>query len=123
MKYSKNFERDYNWYLKYKNIFDFSGSIYNFSIDLENGKSAKECFYIYDNSGNIIPTNEPFLLQEILNCKKSINLHIKMWVDSLAEGTLFESDIEDLKQEFELLPWMVNAIKNQKTKVKLIGKI
>lgn len=120
MKYSKNFERDYNWYLKYKNIFDFSGSIFNVDIDTEHGKSAKESFYIYDNNGKTIPTNEPFLLQEILNCKKSINLHIKMWVDSLAEGTLFESDIEELTKEFELLPWMVSAINNQKTKVKLI---
>lgn len=26
MKYSNNFERDYNWYLKWKDIFNFSGS-------------------------------------------------------------------------------------------------
>ena len=26
IKYSKNFERDFNWYLKYKDIFTFSGS-------------------------------------------------------------------------------------------------
>lgn len=93
MKYLANFERDYNWYLKYKDKFTFSGSLpESFNIDLINGKTAKECFYIRDTYGKKkfteISCKEPELLAQILLCKESINFHIKMWAESRAEGTL-----------------------------------
>ena len=58
MKYSKKFERDYNWYLSVSHIFFFDGTNEYFNkkgVDLiqfdENGKTAKECFYLYDTNG------------------------------------------------------------------------
>jgi hypothetical protein len=111
MKYSKNFERDYNWYLKYKDIFTFDGSPNRLlNIDLENGYNAKHCFYILDSTGKLLSTNEPRLLSELLKCKGSINFHIKMWVEGIAEGI---SNINEFIEEFELLDWMIKAIENQ----------
>ena len=112
MKYSKNFERDYEWYLKYKNIFTFDGNMNTSDkvIFSENGKSAKECFYIQDSQGKIVSTNEPELLFQLYKCKGSINFHIKMWVEGIAEGV---SNINEFIVEFELLEWMIKAIENQ----------
>lgn len=111
MKYSKNFERDYAWYLKYKDIFTFDGSPNRLlNVDLENGYNAKHCFYILDSTGKLLPTNEPRLLSELLKCKGSINFHIKMWSEGVYEGI---SNINEFIKEFELLDWMVKAIENQ----------
>ena len=119
MKYSKNFERDYNWYLKYKDIFDFSGSPDSKELVIkdENGLTAKECFYYRDSTGVIKPTKEPILLAQIYKCKESINFHIKMWAETRAEGTLPKIEFEnELSKEYELLDWMIEAVENQKYK-------
>ena len=86
MKYSENFERDYNWYLKYKDIFNFDGTSeyldkHNNSIfieDNEKGLSAKECFYIYDSQGKVSSCREIELYKQIHKCKGSINFNIKI---------------------------------------------
>lgn len=110
-KYSKNFERDYDWYMKYKHVFLFDGSHDRLlHVDLENGYNAKHCFYTLDSTGKLLPTSEPRLLSELLKCKGSINLHIKMWVEGIHEGTF---TIDEFTEEFELLPWMIKAIENQ----------
>lgn len=116
MKYSKNFERDYDWYLKYKDSFDFDGSIDTSDkvIYDENGKTAKECFYRYDSMGKILPTSEPELLFKIYKCKGSINFNIKMWAEDRAKGYLPKINFQDIINEFELLPWMVEAVEKQK---------
>lgn len=133
MRYSNNFERDYNWYMKYKNVFTFSGSdSYKRNvIESKNGKSAKECFYKHDSTGKVIPTNEPELLLSIFACKAGINFQIKQWAEGRADGTLpgieFSVSIRDgekikreeiltIEEEYELLPWMVDAVENQKVK-------
>jgi len=84
MKFSKNFERDYNWYLKYKDIFIFSGSPTK-KIETGNKYSAKEAFYLYDSQGKLVSTYEPELLQQIFKCKESINFQIKQWVEGLTD--------------------------------------
>lgn len=82
MKYSKNFERDYKWYLSVSDIFSFDGTkdyCNKKGIDLiqfdKAGKSAKECFYLYDTMGVIKPTCEPEELESLLKTKGSVNLH------------------------------------------------
>lgn len=112
MKYSTNFERDYEWYLKYKHIFTFDGNVNTKDkvVFSETGKSAKECFYVFDSQGKIIPTNEPELLFELHKCKGSINFNIKMWVEGISEGTFV---ISEFINEYELLQWMIKAIENQ----------
>lgn len=117
MRYSKNFERDYIWYLKYKDTFDFDGSCETtnkIKIDLEKGKAAKECFYIYDSKGIIIYTSEPNLLYQLFKCKGSINFNIKMWAEDRGKGYLGKNEFQEIIKEFELLPWMVEAVEKQK---------
>lgn len=119
MKYSSNFERDYNWYLKYKDEFDFDGTpdTWDKVVYDVNGKSAKECFYKYDSTGKIIPTCEPELLYQIHKCKGSINFNIKMWAEERGKGWLGKIEfMRDHVQEFELLDWMINAVEQQRMK-------
>lgn len=117
MKYSESFERDWNWYYKYRNIFTFDGSYDRIlSYDEFEGYNAKHCFYILDSKGKVLQTNEPRLLTEILKCKGSINLHIKMWAEDRAKGILPKIEFEKIIEEFELLPWMTEAVEKQKFK-------
>jgi hypothetical protein len=123
MKFSKSFERDYNWYFKWRSVFNFDGNnnyVNKQGRDLivpsVNGKSAKECFYIFDSIGKIEPCREPELLKEILRAKGSINFNIKMWGESRAEGTLPKIEFTEIVKEFSLLDWMVEAVENLKAK-------
>ena len=115
MKYSKNFQRDYEWYLKYKNEFTFSGSPRK---KIEKGEiyTAKECFYLYDSQGKLHPCKEPELLQQIFLCKESINFHIKEWSQDRAKGYLPKVEFLKIVYQYDLLDWMVKAVENQKFK-------
>lgn len=115
MKYSKNFERDYDWYLKYKEVFTFSGSPRK-KIKEGGLYSAKEAFYLYDSQGKLNPCTETDLLQQILLCKESINFHIKQWSEDRAKGYLPKTEFDSIIKEYELLDWMVNAVERQKYK-------
>jgi hypothetical protein len=116
MAYSKAFERDWEWYLKYKSVFTFDGSPKREILKDKNGKTAKECFYLLDSQGKKVPTSEPELLQEILKCKGSINFMIKEWAQDRAKGYLPKVCFQEIVEEFELLGWMVNAVEMQKNK-------
>lgn len=117
-KYSPNFERDYTWYLKYKDVFTFDGTLHTsdkVKYD-EKGKDAKYCFYIFDSRGKVIPTNEPELLFQIHKCKGSINFNIKMWAEDRGKGWLSKLEFDEIVKEYELLDWMVEAVEKQKVK-------
>ena len=118
MKYSKNFERDYEWYFKYKNIFTFDANIETnkFIISSPDGENAKYCFYKKDSEGKVIPTREPDILFKLLKCKGSINFQIKEWAIDRGKGWLGYKEFEDIIKEFELLDWMIDAVENQKYK-------
>lgn len=136
MKFSKNFERDWEWYFKYRKHFIFDGSFpKEIEEDIVNGKTAKECFYIFDTHGKLVPTKELELLHEIFKCKGSINFMIKEWAQDRNKGYLplvefskrlckeyyntpdeFLGEHTDIETEFELLEWMVIAVENQKNK-------
>jgi hypothetical protein len=113
MKYSDNFERDYNWYLKYGHIYKFDGSLDPIVIYDEHGKDAKYCFYKYDSTGKLPPTNQPNLLVDIIKAKRSINFHIKMWAEGVAERISFMSEFMNL----DLLDWQIKAIKRQADRI------
>ena len=114
MKYSSNFDRDYNWYLKNKDIFGFSGSI---PKKIELGiKTPKECFFIFDSQGKLEPCSDPILLQQILLCKESVNFQIKEWAQDRAKGYLPKIEFEKIIKEFNLLNWQIKAVENQKYK-------
>jgi len=123
MKYSKKFERDFEWYSKNSNIFNFDGSFeyYNKVGESlihfeENGVPAKKAFYLYDSQGKIVKTKEPELLRELYKCKGSINLNIKMWAEDRAKGILPKILFDEMVKELELLDWMVEAVEKQKVK-------
>jgi hypothetical protein len=120
MKYSPRFERDYEFYFKNINRFNFAG------IDIEkkysikqcsSGKSAKECFYILDSTGKIEDCSELELLYELLRCKASVNLHIKMYAESRAEGTLSKPELIEWLNNFESPDWVLNAVEKQKINI------
>lgn len=127
MKYSKNFERDYNFYLNSMGNFDFCGTLNPKFEAIPNGtKSAKECFYFIDSEGKNYPTSEPELLNKLLLTKASVNFQIKEWAQGLADFTLplYELsqkiagtsflDIRDIQTEYNLPDWVIKATYNQK---------
>ena len=99
-------------------------------IENKNGLSAKECFYLWDSKGKIELCKEPELYYKILKCKGGINFNIKMWSQGRADGTLpkveftkecrLEHNLEHIKtsyeEQYELLPWMIEAVEEQKYK-------
>lgn len=116
MKYGKNFERDFVWFMKYKDVFNFDASdctgdkvVYS-----EAGLSSKECFYLFDSQGRVIPTSEPELLFSLHKAKGGINFQIKQWAESRAKGELGLLEFNDISKEYELLDWMIKAVENQK---------
>lgn len=123
MKYSKKFERDYKWYLEVSSIFTFDGvSDYTskkgnplIQYD-ENGKSAKECFYLYDSTGTIEPTYEPEQLKILYKTKGSVNFHIKMYAEDRAKGYLPKIEFDKICLEYNVPDWFVTAVENQKWK-------
>lgn len=118
MKYSIGFERDYNWFLKYKDEFAFDGAIDTGDkvVFNKNGKSAKECFFLFDSRGKIVPTNESNLLFQLHKAKGAINFQIKIWAEDRASGVLPKIEFAKIIEEFELLPWMIEATERQKYK-------
>ena len=123
VKYSKNFDRDYNWYLSVSDIFSFDGTkdYYNKKgIELiqfdKNGKTAKECFYLYDTNGVIKPTCEPDKLKTLLKTKGSINLHIKMYAQDRANCSLPGIEFQQMCKEWGAPEWCVKAVETQKMK-------
>lgn len=118
--YSPNFERNYKWLLKYKDVFTFDASDATNKKVIHNelGKSAKECFFIFDSKGDIIPTVEPELLFCIHKCKGGINFQIKEWAEDRAKGWLGLYEFELITKEFELLEWMIKAVENQMHKLR-----
>lgn len=135
MKFSQNFERDYAWFMKWKHKFDFDGNGQYLSKKGQNiikpdpnGKTAKECFYIWDSQGKIEGCREPELLHDILKCKGSINFMIKMWAEDRApssEGFVLLPRIEfgKIAKECELLDWMIEGVEEQKFKYGMYKKL
>jgi hypothetical protein len=82
-----------------------------------NGVDAFDAFIAIDSYGTAKPTRHPRLLENMLRTKASLNLHIQMYAQDRANGrlpkVLFQSEIVE---PFEFLPWMVEAVENQKVK-------
>lgn len=111
MKFSKKYERDYEFYYKNRKNFIFCGTRvpkYQAIFD-ENGKSAKEVFYIIDSTGKNSPTNEPELLNELLLTKASVNFQIKQWREGFLDGTLEEREFAGGSLYIMTLIWSKNT--------------
>lgn len=129
--FSPSFERDYAFYLNNKEVFNFCGSDVkkDFGIQLpgeegefaipysETGKPAKICFHKLDGAGKKVPCSEPQLLIEILRCKGSVNLNIKMWAEGRAEGTLPLYELEELIKIYNAPEWVFKSVETQKARI------
>lgn len=142
--FSPQFERDYNFYFNHKDTFTFAGTDvkrdYNIQFPGEpepmevdddgvlkplpftvpyspTGKSAKVCFYQLDSEGKCKPCSEPELLVQILRCKASVNLNIKIWAQSRAEYTLPLIELQEYLDFYQAPDWVLTAIENQKAKI------
>ena len=123
MKYKESFNRDFNWYMSQRKNFSFDGiSDYldkhgsNIIVHDRNGVDGKKSFYLWDSQGKITPTKHPNVLEALLKTKGSVNLHIKMYAQSKAEGTLFTFMIDELEKEFHAPEWFKLAIIEQSRK-------
>lgn len=108
---------DFNFYLKNKDVYNFAGRDINEYVEIfydKNGKSAFECFNEFDSKGiKKLITSEVDLLTEIIICKCSINLHCKMYAESLVDGTMFFFELEEISKEIEAPEWFLKSIKKQ----------
>jgi hypothetical protein len=118
MKYSKEFERDYNFYLSNIDNFTVCGTKLKYeAIPDENGKTAKETFFYIDSSGKNLPCREPDLLNQLLLCKASVNFMIKQWADGVWQNIWFPSDIQEVMECYHCPEWVKIAIENQYQKL------
>jgi hypothetical protein len=143
MNFSSKFERDWEFYYNNRKTFYLDPAkaaekkMVKFSY-AEDGKSAKECFYIFDSTGKCSQCKEMDLLREIFNCKASVNFNIKMWAEHRAEmlswvdnvdGIVSVNDrvawaftcyqeLEEIKSEYNTPDWVIDAIKEQAKKLK-----
>ena len=122
-KYNTNFERDFNWYLYMRHIFNFDGSNNYFNkkgqniiIYDKNGVDGKESFFQWDSNGIIKPTRHPNILHTLLKVKGSCNLHIKMYAEDRASCIMNKFELSELCIEFKAPEWFINAVESQKMK-------
>lgn len=112
-KYSKGFERDWKFYNDNKDRYNFCGEEIDIAVWSPTGVDAKYAFLKYDSKKEIFPTKEPELLNSILLCKASVNLHIKMYAEDLERGTFSLIDLEEIRTETRAPAWFMQAVWNQ----------
>lgn len=120
IKYHPSFNRDWEFYYNQRHQFIFAGCNINLQYNFESsekGKTAKECFYYLDSQGKKFPCSEYQLLIEILTCKAAVNLQIKIWAESRAEGTLPLFEIQEYMEYFQCPDWVSKSIENQRIKI------
>lgn len=106
MKYSKSFERDYNFYLTNINNFNFCGTGVPGFLAEHGDMPTKEAFFRIDSGQKIyaiekrlnalnmtedtrvVMCDDPELFMAILLCKSGVNFQIKQWAECLNDGTL-----------------------------------
>lgn len=121
MKYSQNFDRDWDFYTKNIGKFTFWGGdhIHEPKFD-DNGLDAKAYFHKLDSQGlkkvEKLSCKEPALVSEVLRFKKGLNFHIKQWVEGYDDMLM---GIGDYMAEFIDPPdWVAESLINQLAKAR-----
>ncbi len=147
MKYSKGFERDYNFYLNNLDNFNFCGTLNPKHVAIGGGigLSAKDCLYFIESHGKNPMCKEPELLNKLLLTKASVNFQIKQWAEGVKDGTLFLYELsqrywqllggkendnvvlewvnkepvysKDIETLYGMPEWVVKAVDNQRKKI------
>lgn len=120
MKYSKNFIRDYKWYLSVRHLFSFDGRNEWYNNHGKNivghdkdGIDGIEAFYRYDSGGLIDRTKHTNLLSCLLRTKGSVNLHIKAFAEDLASGSYPKIELRAFCIHIKAPQWFRTAIERQ----------
>jgi hypothetical protein len=116
MKYSKNFNRDFAWYLKMRHFFNFDGSLPPDIVFSADGIDGKQAFFLYDSQGKSIPTKHPALLATLIKIKGGVNLHIKMYAEDRASGLFPGLEFRALSIKLKAPYWFRDAVEHQKWK-------
>lgn len=117
MKYSDNFNRDFNWYLSVRHSFNFDGKTPIEITFNAKGIDGKKAFYIYDSKGKLNETKHPHLLSTLIRTKGSVNLHIKMYAEGMADGTFPKIEFNEFCEKIKSPEWFINAVEQQKIKI------
>lgn len=117
-KYSASFNRDFNWYLYIRSIFNFDGgdSTRHEVIYDKNGLDGRYAFFKWDSNGILLPTKHPNILRSLLKTKGSVNLHIRMYAQGRAEGTFPLIEFRAFCIKNKVPKWFAEAVENQKFK-------
>lgn len=115
-KYKDKFEKDYQFYFNNRLKFKFAGCVIASPPYDKNGVDAKYAFWAYDSQGKLLPCYEPELFVEIMSCKKSINLHFKMWAEGWRDCLI---PVSELMESFsgEIPNWVEISLQNQVDKM------
>lgn len=117
MKYSDNFNRDFNWFIKMRNTFDFGGRIPDKIIFDINGVDFKKAYHIYDSTGVLKPTKHPTALAKMMLIKGGVNLHAKMYAEDRASGLMGSLEFRAMCVfKFKSPDWFRKAVEQQKFK-------
>lgn len=109
--------RDYEFYLKNKDKFYFFGGYLPDLIESPDGVKAMKAFKIWDSQGKIIPCCEIELLKEVIACKKSVNWHIKHWVEGY--HIMFMGIYEYIQEFIDPPAWVEVSFRKQLAKYKI----
>lgn len=112
-RYKANFNRDYAFYSRNIDTLNFSGKYPPIILDDPDGKSAKECFYIFDSTGVLGACSEPLLLQKLMVCKASVNLHISLWAEGVRQNVLCPPELKEMMTEYSAPDWVMKAVLRQ----------
>lgn len=113
MRYSEQFERDFQWLLSMRHIFDFDGKGLAVIPFDKNGVTGKEAFRRYDSQGKIVPTRHPNIVQSLIRTKGSANLHVKQYAQGAVEGTIPHAEVREYLRLFGAPEWVFRAVDNQ----------
>lgn len=142
-KFSTQFERDYEFYFSNKDRFTFSGGDSKSRVQYPSepeptfidektgekisipfevpyssiGPGAKKCFHDLDSRGKTKSCSEPELLVQLLNCKASVNFHIKLWAEGRAEYTTSLEELNEMMEIYKAPDWVLKAVEKQKIKI------
>ena len=73
--------------------------------------SALEAFAALDSCGKRVPCFEPDVLRNVLAGKARLNMQIKIWAESVADGL---ATVAEFKNAVDWLPdWVWDAVRNQ----------
>lgn len=122
-KISDKILSDMKWYLSIRHRYNFDGTAEYFTKKGESiiqydpkGVSGFMAFATFDSTGRVKPTKHPNILHTLLKSKGSINLHIKMYAESMSQGLMFPFELREIAHEIKAPAWFMDSVNKQSDK-------